>query len=268
MWLRGAWPQRRGLTMACRGRGSVHDSRRPAPTPPALLKVGRWPGSCTLLQRVTRMRALLAVAAVAVFTACAQQSAAVAEGASRDELAESESPGLASSWASATPRQRCYVQVFEEYDLDGRACMVPCILEGRGAMIGGGCWHICYSRTELYQPSSTTFSGCPPPEPTPPPAPPSIVCSRDPAGRVLRIALVDAAANGPITAAQITVAPLDERLVTDETGQAQVLDPPTGRLEIYVFARRYFSHSASLIVPGLSRCDVRFELATTRGHGF
>lgn len=214
------------------------------------------------------MRALHSVVFVAGFAACAQQAAVIAEDASPDQLAESEASRLASAWAAATPRQRCYVQVFEENDLDGRACMVPCILEGRGAMIGGGCWHICYSRTGHRQPSSTNFTGCPPPEPRPPSAPPSIICSRNPAGRVLRIGLVDADAKRPISAAQIGVGPVDERLVTDDTGQAQMVDPPPSLLEIHVLALEYFTHSASLIVPEESGCDVTFELTTTRGHGF
>ena len=213
------------------------------------------------------MRSLLAVVVVAALAACAQQSSAVAEDAFRDQLSESESSRVSSTWASATPRQQCYVQVFEEKNLDGRACMVRCILDGRGAMIGGGCWHICYSRTEFQQPSSTEFSSCPPPEPRPPSAAPSIVCSSNPAGRVLRIRLVGADGD-PISAAQIRVGALDEPLITDGSGQAEVVDAPTGLLEIHIFARQYFPHRASLIVPEESRCDLTFELTSTKGHGF
>jgi hypothetical protein len=214
------------------------------------------------------MRARLTVLLVAVSAACAQQPAVIAEDTSPDDLLQSEAPGLDSTWAAATPRQRCYVQVFEENDFDGRACMVPCILEGRGAMIGGGCWHICYSRADRRQPTSSDFSSCPAPEPPPPFVPPSVVCTADSPGRALRIALVDADTDRPISTARIAVESLDERLITDDSGEAQVVDPPTGPFEIYAFAARYLSQRASLIVPEQSQCNVIFKLMTTRGHGF
>jgi hypothetical protein len=214
------------------------------------------------------MRARLTVLFVAVSAACAQQPAVIAEDTSPDQLLETEASELDSMLAAATPRQGCYVQVFEENDLDGRACMVPCILEGRGAMIGGGCWHICYAYTELQLPSSTDFNRCPAPDPPPPFVPPAVSCTADPAGRALRIALVDADTDRPISTARIAVESLDERLITDDSGQAQVADPPTGPFEVYTFAARYFSQPASLIVPEQSRCNVIFKLVTTRGHGF
>lgn len=213
------------------------------------------------------MRALLALAFVALFAGCAQQ-AAVAEDASPGQLPESEESQLVVARAVATPRQRCYVQVFEERDLNGRACMVPCILGGRGAMIGGGCWHICYAYTDQQLPNSSEFNSCPAPEPRPPSPPPSVVCTTDPADRALRIVVVDAHSERPIPTARIAIGSLEERLITDGVGQAQVVDPPTGPLEIHVFATQHFSHSASLIVPEQSRCEVSFELVTTRGHGF
>lgn len=214
------------------------------------------------------MRAPLTVFLVAMSAGCVQQTAVVAEDASRGQLPESELPRSTVTWADATPRQQCYVQVFEEKDLPGRSCMVPCILEGRAAMISGGCWHLCYAYTGQQLPNSSAFSSCPPSEPRPPSPPPSVVCSTAPAGRALRIALVDAHTEGPISTARILVGSLDNRLITDDLGQAQLADPPTGPLEVRVFATQHFSQSASLIVPEQSRCDVRFALVTTKGHGF
>lgn len=211
------------------------------------------------------MRALLGALLLCLSAACTQRSAAVAD----EELpAGNAAHTAAPQWAEATPRQRCYVRAFEENDLPGRDCMVPCIMESRGAGIGGGCWHICYSYDGPPQPPGSHFSACPAGEPPPARRPPAVQCDTGAGRRALAISLVSAAGGTPVVEAVVRVGSTDEGLNPDGSGRVLVDDPPEGMFSIGVVAANHFSVGASLIVPEGNRCDVRVELVSSRGYGF
>lgn len=45
--------------------------------------------------------------------------------------------------AAATPAEKCWIRVLSDRCSLGDDCLTTCIASGKGALIGGGCWHVC-----------------------------------------------------------------------------------------------------------------------------
>lgn len=45
--------------------------------------------------------------------------------------------------STVTAAERCWIRVLSERCSLGDDCLTTCIASGKGALIGGGCWHVC-----------------------------------------------------------------------------------------------------------------------------
>lgn len=79
-------------------------------------------------------------------------------GVTAGDLGALETPTLRLGEDSLTDRQRCVMREFERDSLPGAACMIPCIRDGSGYGIGGGCWHVCYAYPGVVMPSPNALN--------------------------------------------------------------------------------------------------------------
>lgn len=45
--------------------------------------------------------------------------------------------------ATVTAAEKCWIRALSERCSLGDDCLTTCIASGKGALIGGGCWHVC-----------------------------------------------------------------------------------------------------------------------------
>jgi len=211
------------------------------------------------------------LAAALVTAACAPRPRPAASPTPGATQARLDSVAL----ASASPRARCYVRVFQTQWASGSSCMTSCILGGLGRNIGGGCWHICYAYSGYRMPPQRLFAACPPrAEPTPESLPYKITCQVTP-GAAARLAgtVIDSA--GRAVAAQVAVlgaTPADTvgGLVThaSSSGDFEFFDVPPGdhlvQVRSMVGTRQVGPYTAR--AGEICKLEVRLRPATDEGY--
>jgi hypothetical protein len=214
-----------------------------------------------------KSRVMTMLLIVATMAAC-QRSAERGVSAGR-ELGSSEHPLSKLGVDSLTDRQRCFIREFERDSLPGAACMAPCIRDGSGYGIGGGCWHLCYAYTRVVIPRPERFAHCPDAGPEPVSPRPVVTCTSAPGKREIRVRFVDAATNAPIRSGML-LRPSSSGGLARADSLGAVSMPITGTVPIqYMGHARGFAYMVDTIsVEQNSVCDVLVRLTSARGHGF
>ena len=185
------------------------------------------------------------------------------------ELRASEYPSLRLGEDSLTDRQRCFMREFERDSLPGAACMIPCIRDGSGYGIGGGCWHVCYSsKRGVGMPTPDRFEHCPGAGPEPVSPRPVVTCTLAPGKRELRVRFVNAATNAPLRSGMLHPSSRTGPVQADSLGTLSMSITDTLRVEYVGHALGYAYVMDTISVEPNSVCDVLMRLISARGHGF
>ena len=185
------------------------------------------------------------------------------------ELGASGRASLRLGEDSLTDRQRCVIREFERDSLPGAVCMIPCIRDGSGYGIGGGCWHVCYAYRAVVMPSREHFQHCPDAGPAPVSPRPVITCKSAPGKRELRIRFVDAATNAPLRSGMLDRPRSRTGLAqADSLGALTISITDTLQVQYVGRARGYAYVMDTISVEQDSVCDVLMRLTSARGHGF
>lgn len=185
------------------------------------------------------------------------------------ELAASEHPSMRLGADSLTDRQRCFIREFERHSLPGASCMIPCIRDGSGYGIGGGCWHVCYAYGSVVLPSIQHFQHCPVAGPGPVSPRPVVKCESASGKREVRVRFVDAATNAPLPSGML-LRPKSRTGFTQANSLGALSMSITDTLPVQFMGRAtgYAPVADTISVEQNSVCDVLMRLTSARGHGF